>query len=352
MTEPARLPQTRKVLLFAAPFLLMALAYGTPLVLKTLRPPAEATAVAKAPPDGAKLYALNCAYCHGIDGDGNGAARLSLPARHFGRDDFKFGSTKPGSTKVRIPSDADLDGILRRGIPGSAMPSFAHLTEDERQAIVTHVRTLVPQGLLEREWDAAIRDAVKAAEQDGEEPPLAALHSVGRMDFEGRAEFASKISAAKREEFWRRALENSAVGPELEIPEPTPKRPDSIARGKQYFKELNCISCHGEQGRGDGETVKMNPEYFEAYRKNPSDKTNRKNFETNIVKPGLRYPDGSLLMPRNFTTGLFKGGRDPKQLYARIVLGIPPAMNATENQPPEKIYDIIYFILSLSPEPE
>jgi len=32
---------------------------------------------------------------------------------------------------------------------------------------------------------------------------------------------------------------------------PTPKSPESLARGREMY-ELHCLVCHGEQGRGDG----------------------------------------------------------------------------------------------------
>ncbi len=35
------------------------------------------------------------------------------------------------------------------------------------------------------------------------------------------------------------------------IPNPTPVSDESIARGK-YFYQINCLVCHGDEGRGDG----------------------------------------------------------------------------------------------------
>jgi hypothetical protein len=53
--------------------------------------------------------------------------------------------------------------------------------------------------------------------------------------------------------------------------------------------------------------------------------------------------------PRDFGRGLFKGGRDPHQLYARIKKGMPGSpMPSADQLNPEQIGDVINFVLSLS----
>src|SRR5262249_12282819 len=91
---------------------------------------------------------------------------------------------------------------------------------------------------------------------------------------------------------------------------------ESVARGKGFY-EKGCAACHGETGKGDGQQ-------------------NQKN------------DDGMPTSPRDFTRGIFKGSREPRQLYARIALGMPGSpMPATANLKPAEMGDLVNFILSL-----
>ena len=81
-----------------------------------------AQASAAAAPSGEKLYARNCAACHGAKGDGGIGVPLALP-----------------SFQAAI-SDDYLRKTIRLGRPGRVMPSFSHLSKREIEAIVRHVR--------------------------------------------------------------------------------------------------------------------------------------------------------------------------------------------------------------------
>jgi mono/diheme cytochrome c family protein len=89
---------------------------------------------------GAKVYARRCAPCHGRKGDGKGwAARaLAIPPRDFTAGVFKVRSTPMGS----IPTDADLFGTISRGLHGTPMMAWRGLPEEERWALVEHLKTL------------------------------------------------------------------------------------------------------------------------------------------------------------------------------------------------------------------
>lgn len=76
---------------------------------------------------GAKLFAENCAVCHGPDGQGRVGATL----------DKNWPSVRP---------DLQIETTIRNGIPGSPMPAWSQakggpLSDDEINALVTYILT-------------------------------------------------------------------------------------------------------------------------------------------------------------------------------------------------------------------
>lgn len=90
---------------------------------------------------GREVYATYCVGCHGETGDGNGpAARFLDPKpRDFRIGRLKFGSVASGEA----PRDEDYLRVVRHGLSGTAMPSFALLSEQERAAVVAYLREFV-----------------------------------------------------------------------------------------------------------------------------------------------------------------------------------------------------------------
>ena len=74
-------------------------------------------------PDGAKLFAQNCAVCHGETGSGGIGVPLSLPS---------FQATV---------SNRYLAATLRHGRPGRVMPAFTRLSNAEVDAVVRYIRS-------------------------------------------------------------------------------------------------------------------------------------------------------------------------------------------------------------------
>ena len=64
----------------------------------------------------------------------------------------------------------------------------------------------------------------------------------------------------------------------------------------------------------------------------------------------MRNDDGTPARPRDLTRGIFKGGREREQLYARIMLGLPgsPMPSSRNVYKPHEAGDLINYILSLS----
>jgi mono/diheme cytochrome c family protein len=92
---------------------------------------------------------------------------------------------------------------------------------------------------------------------------------------------------------------------------------ESVAHGRQLYVK-QCAQCHGDTGKGDG-------------------------------SQDQRDDNGMPTRPRDFTRGIFKSGRDFRQLYTRVRLGLPGSpMPSYDSLRPEEIGDIVNFVLSLS----
>jgi mono/diheme cytochrome c family protein len=231
---------------------------------------------------GKLLYTNYCAQCHGDKGEGNGpAARFLYPKpRNFTENQFRI-----VSTDNHIPSDRDLMQVITNGMPGSAMFPFAHLPEDERQSLVTYVRSLTRQAYEERY-------RLQAAENKEE------------------------VNSEEMAQLLDTAL---LPGPEMKLPADLPSPSSEVmARGQKLYL-TTCAPCHGATGKGDGSQDQRNN-------------------------------DGTPTRPRDFTRGIFKGGRDFRQLYYRLMLGMPgsPMPSSTGTLQPDQAAEIIHHVLSLS----
>ncbi len=155
---------------------------------------------------GAELYGMHCAVCHGPEGRGDGpaAAFLQPAARDFGTGAFRL-----VSTDRRVPAQRDLVATLQRGMPGSAMPAWGWLEDEDLEVLATHVRRLAVEGLA--------ADAIAA----GAEPEEARENAERRMD----------------------------PGAMLPLIEPVSVNAESLARGEAVYAR-NCAACHGRTGSG------------------------------------------------------------------------------------------------------
>ena len=276
-----RMNRFRLGLLFAAPIVLMAAGWGAAYKLyPKLQPTPEPVAVAATSHDGEALFIQHCARCHGTMGTGEGTTRIEPRARYFGMEKYKLASTKNG-----IPTDDDLLKILHRGIPGSSMPAFTELSDDEKQALIDHVRDLTRAGIYAHEQK---------------------LYPIDYFP----------------DEAMQKAVTESKPGEVLPVPEEFVKAtPESIQHGEAIFAK-NCANCHGPKGLGNGPQVN---------------------------DPKFINEDGTRASPRNLTSGVYKGGGSKAELYRRILLGIPGTpMPASKELTETEVQDLINFVQSLA----
>jgi mono/diheme cytochrome c family protein len=290
---------------------------------------------------GRMLYAEHCQHCHGTGGDGKGptAQYLNPRPRDYRKGIFKFTSTKENLRAHR----SDLGRIIEEGIPGTYMPSFKLLKPAESTAIIEYVLFLAMRGeteyQLHRLLESDYSEAAIATRVEGEESRDKILAEFVTRVKEGEIDEEATARTDKMISDWTtaQAAESAIVPKEKRYPSDEA----SIARGRELYlsNNLNCVACHGESGLGDG---------IQTYSITVDGETQKPNLE-----PGLYDTWGNKLKPRNLRLGMFRGGRRPIDIYARIEAGIKgtpmPAFGAklTEQQK----WDIVNYVLYLPHEP-
>lgn len=141
---------------------------------------------------GRASFVRNCAGCHGPEGRGDGPALpfLETEPRDLTSAVYKWKSTPVGE----LPSDEDMERILKRGVPGTAMPAWNLMPEPERENLVRYLKALAPR-----------------------------FRALGRVP---RSPVAVPFAPRETRE--------------------------SIAQGRELYARWGCVSCHGAKGRGDG----------------------------------------------------------------------------------------------------
>jgi DMSO reductase family type II enzyme heme b subunit len=222
---------------------------------------------------GQAIYEQQCAACHGLKGDGNGPAAVWLypKPRDFSAGLFKIKSTPAQS----LPTDEDLFQSVTRGLPGSSMPSFSYLPEQQRREVVQYVKHL--------------------------------------------ATFVDK--AGKRINRFEEAAAAGTPAQSVTVPPETPNTVQELTLGRDTFKKMQCSLCHGETGAGDGPQV-----------------------------PTLKDASGLPVRPRDFNTGLFRGGHTGRDLYLRInngLTGTPMIPYGSGVLKPEERWALVHYVQSL-----
>lgn len=99
---------------------------------------------------GQRVYDTYCVGCHGMDGRGEGEAAqfLNPKPRNFVDGDFKFFHFSEAGP---LPSDQSLEITVRNGLPGSSMPAFALLTDQEIKDVTTYIKSFREGGWVQPE---------------------------------------------------------------------------------------------------------------------------------------------------------------------------------------------------------
>ena len=295
--------------------------------------------------DPAGLYREHCVQCHGITGDGLGptAAFLNPYPRDFRMGKFKFKSTP----LRRPPTNEDLTNVIRRGIPGTAMPSFQTLSPQEVESLVDYVKYLSIRGQLERkllsEVDSLdgdpILDTELITQADDSDAPEA-----------DREQFKEQLGTIVEEflieeivERWGRADRMvTTVPPPPESLEP--KNADYRAlvdSGRQLYRgKANCVQCHGATGLGDGQT--KNYDDWTNDWLNTADANNPESYQ-HFRDAGALRP--RYISPRNLQLAVFRGGNMPEDIYRRIANGIEGTpMPSAPTLTSDEIWALVAFV--------
>jgi len=222
-----------------------------------------ATALAT-PPDaeaakrGAKAFGRYCISCHGTSGDGRGPSAdwIDPRPRILTSGTFKFRSTPSGE----LPTDDDILRTITNGLNHTYMPTWRALTELERKDLVQYVKSLSPRF---------------AAEPQGK--PVA---------IPPRPKFTKELTA----------------------------------KGKEVWNKVQCASCHGDGGKGDGGSA-------------------------STLRDDWGYP----ITPRDFTSGPLKVGDEPEDLYRAFQTGLngTPMPSFAESITPEESWALVAYVRSL-----
>jgi mono/diheme cytochrome c family protein len=262
---------------------------GTPQAPKLLGSPEVSTAHLK---HGAEIYGRYCIPCHGVTGDGNGAAAIYMipKPRDYRPGVFKFTSTSYGSKPLR----EDLLRTVRRGIRGTSMPSFGLFAPEELEAVVDYVLTLTHRGELE-----------------------------GQLAEE--AEFTESIESSRIPELVGAVLNrwSQARGQVVYPLSPMPQFTTAILEeGKKAFLTVGCAQCHGQDGRGQ--------------------------MATNVGVDAWGNPTKAA----DLTSGMLRGGTEPIDIYRHIDAGINgtpmPSFHSALQKEPQTIWNLVAYVFQVA----
>lgn len=216
---------------------------------------------------GEQIYRKWCVECHGTEGAGDGpAADRMLPRpRDLTEARYQIRTTPSG----QLPTDEDLHAVIRDGLPGTTMPGWPQLDQAQRADLIAYLKSL--------------------------------------SRFFGRGDPPDPIEPG----------EDPGGGEE------------ALAAGREVYQQLECFRCHGQAGRGDGESAPT----LEDWRDRP------------IRAADLTEP------------WTFNGGSSVEAIHTRFLTGLdgtpmPTQADALASEvvSEEGLWNLAHYVRSLGPE--
>lgn len=182
--------------------------------------------------EGKTLYEKYCTQCHGDKGDGKSPAadRFKPRPRDFTKGKYKVRSTSSGS----LPTDEDVFGAIHNGLAFKSsgaytvMPPWPQLSETQIKNLVYYLKSF-------------------------------------------SADFADP------------AYNNPKT---VKLSQPLPSSPESIMKGREVFEKNECVKCHGNLGRGNGNSAPTLEDDWENHIR-PADLTKRWTFRAGSTKEDI-----------------------------------------------------------------
>ncbi len=347
------------------------------------------------------LFRLHCVHCHGITGDGMGptAVFLNPYPRDYRQGLFKFKST-PSNLP---PTHEDLVRTLKEGITGTAMPSFKLLPQAEVEALLEYVKYLSLRGQTEL---ALINEFASADEfdPDKEDFPKTREFLVGKVltplvaKWQGAtsqvtpvppppADFNSSASIERGKQIfystggcvkchgptalgdgqlvwdlWSEATEKMLK----DIPSRLKELDADEDKLNESVKELEKTDIDDLiKAMEKGTEEKPSAEARALLRKELAEGTAKKleslhkqlqtlhDFRKMLREAPLTTLPPRENHPRNLRQGIFRGGRQPYELFYRLSNGIFPSQMPGQPPtfPPDDIWHLIDYVLDLPYEP-
>lgn len=140
---------------------------------------------------GKAIFRSNCAFCHGVTGEGGRGPSL-VTAR-----------------VSQSTSDTDLKTIVRKGIAGTSMPAFDSIEGDDLDKLVDHIRSLASSGVK----SSPVTGDAKHGAQVYARSACGACHAVGSVGA-AYGPNLTRIGGARSAEYIRQSI----LEPSADIP--------------------------------------------------------------------------------------------------------------------------------------